>query len=61
MNGRVSTESVLDEQDFYFDNKFITAKQPIDKLVDHSYVDAAAKQLGPFIVENKDSKQPGCR
>ena len=26
-----------------------------------SYVDAAAKQLGPFEVENKDSKHPGCR
>ena len=61
VTGRVSTDSVLDEQDFYFNNKFITAKQPIEKLVDHSYVDAAAKQLGPFVVENKDSKLPGCR
>lgn len=61
VNGRVNPDSVLDEQDFYFANKFITAKQPIDKLVDHSYVDAAAKQLGPFVVENKDSKLPGCR
>lgn len=61
VTGRVNTESVLDEQDFYFNNKFITAKQPVEKLVDHSYVDAAAKQLGPFVVENKDSKLPGCR
>ena len=61
VTGRVNPESVLDEQDFYFANKFITAKQTIDKLIDHSYVDAAAKQLGPFVVENKDSKLPGCR
>lgn len=61
VNGRVSTESVLDEQDFYFANKFITAKQPLERIVDHSYVDAAAKQLGPFVVENKESKLTGCR
>ncbi len=61
VTGRVNPESVLDEQDFYFANKLITAKQTIDKLIDHSYVDAAAKQLGPFVVENKDSKLPGCR
>lgn len=61
VNGRVSTESVLDEQDFYIANKFVNAKQPVEKLVDHSYVDAAAKQLGPFVLENKDSKLKGCR
>ena len=61
VNGRVSTESVLDEQDFYIANKFVSAKQPLEKIVDHSYVDAAHKQLGPFVLENKDSKLPGCR
>jgi len=61
VNGRVNTESVLDEQEFYLRDKFITQKLPIEKLVDHSYVDAAAKQLGPFVLENKDSKLKGCR
>ena len=61
VTGRVNPESVLDEQDFYLNNKFINAKLPIERLVDHSYVDAASKQLGPFVVENKDSKLPGCR
>ena len=61
VNGRVNTESVLDEQEFYLANKFITARQPLERIVDHSYVDAAAKQLGPFVVENKDSKLAGCR
>jgi NitT/TauT family transport system substrate-binding protein len=61
VTGRVNTKSVLDEQDFYINNKFVTAKLPIERLVDHSYVDAASKQLGPFVLENKDSKLPGCR
>jgi len=61
VNGRVNIESVLDEQDFYLQNKFITTKLPADRLIDDSYVDAAAKQLGPFVLENKDSKLPGCR
>lgn len=61
VTGRVNPESVLDEQDFYLANKFINVKQPIEKLVDHSYVDAAAKELGTFVVENKDSKLAGCR
>lgn len=60
VNGQVNTASVLDEQEFYLRNKFISAKLPLEKLVDHSYVDAAAKQLGPFVLENKDSKLKGC-
>lgn len=60
-NGRIGTESVLDIQDFYLKNKLITAKLPIEKLVDHTYVDAAAKQLGPFELEKKDSQSKGCR
>jgi NitT/TauT family transport system substrate-binding protein len=60
-NGKINTESVLDIQKWYVDNKFSGAKLPVEKIVDHSYVEAAAKQLGPFVVENKDSKAPGCR
>ena len=61
VSGRVNIESVLDEQEFYIKNKFITAKLPVESLVDDSYVDDASKQLGPFVLENKDSKLPGCR
>jgi len=61
INGHVPVESVLDEQEFYIANKFITTKLPLEKLVDHSYVDAADKELGPFVLQNKDSKLPGCR
>ena len=61
VNGKINIASVLDVQDFYLNGKFINARQPIEKLVDLSYVDAAAKQLGPFVVENKASTVKGCR
>jgi len=60
-NGRIGVDSVLDIQDFYLKNKLATAKLPIEKLVDHSYVDAAAKELGPFVLEKKDDQTKGCR
>jgi hypothetical protein len=34
---------------------------PREKLADPSYAEAAAKELGPFEVANKDSKLGGCR
>jgi NitT/TauT family transport system substrate-binding protein len=61
LTGRLNSVSLLDIQDWYFKNKFITAKQPLETLVDYGYTDYAQKQLGPFALENKDSKLPGCR
>jgi NitT/TauT family transport system substrate-binding protein len=61
LTGKLNAESLLDIQDWYLKNKFITAKFPIERLVDYSYTDYAQKQLGPFKLENKDSKLPGCR
>ena len=52
---------MLDIQDWYLKNKFTTAKFPIERLVDYSYSDYAQKQLGPFTIQNKDSKLRGCR
>jgi len=60
-NGRVNAASMLDMQDWYVANKFSTAKLPADRLLDMSYADAAVKKLGPFELENKDSKLDGCR
>jgi NitT/TauT family transport system substrate-binding protein len=60
-NGHINVASVLDIQDWYVKNKFSNAKLPAEKVIDNSYVEAAVKQLGPFVVENKDSKLPGCR
>ena len=61
LTGKLNAESMLDIQDWYLKHKFITAKFPIERLVDYSYTDYAQKQLGPFVLENKDSKLSGCR
>ena len=61
LTGKLNAESLLDIQDWYLKNKFITAKLPLNRLVDYSYADYAQKQLGPFTLENKASKLPGCR
>jgi NitT/TauT family transport system substrate-binding protein len=61
LTGKLNAASLLDIQDWYLKNKFITAKHPIEQLVDYSYADYAQKQLGAFKLEHKDSKLPGCR
>jgi NitT/TauT family transport system substrate-binding protein len=61
LTGKLNADSLLDVQDWFLKNKFITAKQPLERLVNYSYADYAQKQLGPFTLENKDSKLPGCR
>jgi NitT/TauT family transport system substrate-binding protein len=60
-NGKINADSVLDIQDWYVKNKFTNTKLAANKVVDSSYVDAAVKQLGPFVVENKNSQLKGCR
>ncbi|MGA7611594.1 MAG: hypothetical protein WCF49_15590, partial [Xanthobacteraceae bacterium] len=60
-NGRINVASALDMQSWYRKNKFITADFPAERLVDQSYVDYAVGKLGPFVLENKDSKLSGCR
>jgi len=61
LTGKLNAASLLDIQDWNLKNKFITAKQPIERLVDYSYTDYAQQKLGPFTLEKKDSKLPGCR
>jgi NitT/TauT family transport system substrate-binding protein len=61
LTGKLNSASLLDIQDWFLKNKFITAKHPLETLVDYSYTDHAQKQLGPFVLENKDSKLQGCR
>jgi NitT/TauT family transport system substrate-binding protein len=60
-NGKISVASVLDIQDWYVKNKFTNVKFPAERVIDTSYVDAAVKKLGPFVLEKPDSKLPGCR
>jgi len=61
LSGKLSSASLLDVQDWFLKNKLITAKLPIEQLVDYSYSDFAQQKLGPFELQNKASKIPGCR
>ena len=61
VTGKLNAQSLLDIQDWFLKHKFTTAKFPLERLVDYSYSDHAQKQLGPFELENKDSKLTGCR
>jgi NitT/TauT family transport system substrate-binding protein len=60
-NGRVSAASMLDIQDWFYNEGLVKQKYPIDRLIDPSYADEAAKELGPFELINKSSQLPGCR
>jgi NitT/TauT family transport system substrate-binding protein len=61
LTGKLNAASLLDIQDWYLKNKFTTAKFPLERLVDYSYSDYAQQKLGPFALENKNSKLTGCR
>jgi NitT/TauT family transport system substrate-binding protein len=60
-NGRINTDSMLDMQSWYVKNKMSAVTLPAERLVNTSYVREAAAKLGPFVLDNKDSKIPGCR
>jgi NitT/TauT family transport system substrate-binding protein len=60
-NGRINVESMLDMQAWYKQNKFSSAQLPAERLADTSNADYAVEKLGPFVLENKDSKLAGCR
>ena len=60
-NGQINIASMLDIQNWYLKSKMINAKFPAERLMDMSYVEHAIQRLGPFTVENKDSKLSGCR
>lgn len=60
-NGSVNVESMLDMQRWYVKNKLANVEMPAERLVDNSFVDAAAKKLGPFQLEKADSPLQGCR
>ncbi len=60
-NGRINEASILDIQDWFYNDGLIKQKFPIGRLIDPSYADEAAKELGPFDLVNKSSQLPGCR
>ena len=60
-NGRVAVASMLDMQAWYVRNKYVSVAAPASRVLDLSFIEAAAQQLAPLVVENADSKLPGCR
>ena len=60
-NGQINLASMLDIQSWYMKNKMTAAQFPAERLMDMSYLQNAVQKLGPFTVENQDSKHPGCR
>ena len=36
-------------------------RETCERIIDSSYIDYAIGKLGPFELQNKDSKLPGCR
>jgi NitT/TauT family transport system substrate-binding protein len=60
-DGRVNLASMLDMNAWYVKNKMSNVVFPAERLVDNRYADYALAKLGPFVLENKDSKLAGCR
>ncbi len=60
-NGEFTLASVESQQNFYKDEGIIPKTAPRDRLVDASFAQAAAKELGPFELINKASTLKGCR
>ena len=60
-NGRVNVEALRASSAYWRQTGTQTVDLSGDQLVDSQYVDHAVQRLGPFAVENKDSRLPGCR
>jgi len=59
--GRINVDSMVDMQAWFKRNKFANTQFPAERLADTSYAQYAAARLGPFVLENKNSKLAGCR
>jgi NitT/TauT family transport system substrate-binding protein len=59
--GHVDPAAIVDVYEWYKANGFVKGELARDRLVDNRYVEAATAKLGPFVIENSDSKLPGCR
>ena len=60
-NGKFNMASLLDVQDWYLKEGYVKNKLTPGQLVDASYSEQAAKELGPFTVTNTADKLAGCR
>jgi len=60
-NGKINIASLLDMQAWFVKNKMSNAELPAERLLDTSYADHAVAKLGPWQLENVQSKLAGCR
>ena len=60
-DGEFNLDSVDSVQTFFKQEAIIDKTAPRERLVDASFAQAAAKELGPFALANKSSKLMGCR
>ena len=60
-DGRVNVASMLDIQKFFVAEKLALKELPAERLLTSAYSDYAAARLGPFVLQNQDSKLAGCR
>jgi NitT/TauT family transport system substrate-binding protein len=60
-NGRFNMASLLDIQSWYVKAGLTQQQFPAERIATNEFIDHAVQKLGPFTVENKDSKLPGCR
>ncbi|MBI2848681.1 MAG: ABC transporter substrate-binding protein [Chloroflexi bacterium] len=47
-DGEIDKASIMDQQNWYLANGYITSKVPIEKIVDDTFVDNAIKKLGKY-------------
>jgi NitT/TauT family transport system substrate-binding protein len=59
--GKVNIAAIRDILSWYRSQGLVPADIPDSKLVDSSFVDYALKKLGPFEIENKNDRTPGCK
>ena len=60
-DGHISTDSMLDMQAWFTKHKMANSHFGAERLVNARFVEEAVKKLGPFKLENPDSKLAGCR
>src|SRR3954469_20200504 len=60
-NGKINVASMLDINKWYVENKMSAKQFPAERIIDSTYIDHAIQKLGPFELQMKDSKLPGCR
>src|SRR6202011_6118641 len=58
-DGRVNVDSMLDIQSFFVHQGLSLKEFPAQRLVTSTYSEYAAAKLGPFVLQNPDSKLAG--